>query len=130
IRADGHTPIIRGFAWMQGEQDSKHEESASSYAANLGQLRDRLAADLNVRQLPLVFGQVLPYPKPLPRFTHRDLIRQQMAAADMDSSAPQALPLARMISTDALTLKPDTVHYDTRGQWELGQLMARRLPRP
>lgn len=130
IRAAGHTPIVHGFAWMQGEQDSKHEESAGSYAANLGQLRDRLAADLNVQRLPLVFGQVLPYPEPLPRFTHRDLIREQMAAADMDSGQPHALPLVRMISTDHLSLKADTVHYDTQGQWQLGQLMARGIPRP
>ncbi len=123
ITATGYTPVIRKFLWMQGEQDSKMELSAGRNAANLKRLRDRLAEDLglaNPTDLPMVFGQVLPYSPSAPRFAYRNLIRSQQASADMDSGSPNAIPSCRMISTDSYSLKSDTVHYDTAGQLQLG----------
>ena len=127
LEAQGHTPVVRGFLWMQGEQDAKHETSATTYAASLKQLRDRLASDLKTDSLPLVFGQVLPHPEPMARFTHRTEIRAQMAAADHRSGAPESIPLTRMVSTDTFSLKKDTVHYDGPGQIQLGKAMAEAL---
>jgi len=127
LRAGGDRPIIRGFAWMQGEADAKHERSATDYAASLRRLRDRLAADLGVESLPFVFGQVLPHEPAMARFTHRREIRAAMAAADERSGRPEALSRARMVSTDGFGLLPDTVHYDAAGQVALGRSFADAL---
>ncbi|SHK11531.1 Acetyl esterase/lipase [Rubritalea squalenifaciens DSM 18772] len=127
IKAEGHTPVIKGFVWMQGEQDSKNEVSANSYAKHLKLLRDRLAEDVKVSRLPMVYGQVLPHEPALERFTHRENIRSQMAAADMASGKPEAIRLAKMISTDGFTLLKDTVHYDANGQLKLGSEMAKAM---
>lgn len=123
----GDTPVIRGFAWMQGEADAKHEQSATDYAASLRRLRDRLAEDVGAKSLPLVFGQVLPHEPALARFTHRREIRAAMAAADERSGRPEALPRARMVSTDGFGMLPDTVHYDAAGQLALGRGFAAAL---
>lgn len=127
LQERGDTPVIRGFAWMQGEADAKHGRSATDYAVSLRRLRDRLAADLGVESLPFVFGQVLPHEPALPRFTHRQEIRAAMAAADQRSGRPEALPLARMVSTDGFGMLPDTVHYDAAGQVALGRAFAAAL---
>lgn len=122
------TPVVRGFVWMQGEQDSKDALSATSYAASLNRLRRRLAEDLHCEPtLPLAFGQVLPYTPPLERFKFRDEIRAQMAACDCNSGSPEAMPATIMVSTDDISLLPDTVHYDTQGQLRLGEAFAKAI---
>ncbi len=123
----GHTPVVKGFLWMQGEQDSKNEVSAGSYDVSLKRLITRMKQDLGLEKLPFVFGQVLPAEKSLPRFTHRKLIREKMAAADMGSGLPSAIPLCSMLSTDTFPLLPDTVHYNARGQLMLGESMAKEI---
>ena len=121
-------PIVRGFLWMQGEQDAKHLVSATAYAASLRRLRQRLAADTGTAaDLPLAFGQVLPHEPALDRFTNRTEMRAQMAAADMDSGKPEAMPRTRMVSTDGFGLAADTVHYNAEGQLRLGRAFARAM---
>lgn len=125
LAKQGEEPQVQGFLWMQGEMDAKGEESAITYAANLKRLRDRLTADLKIDpELPMVYGQVLPHEPAAPRFTHRTETRRQMADADADSGKPEAMPNAKMVSTDGYDLLPDTVHYSTKGQLQLGEEMA------
>lgn len=128
LEREGYRPVIRGFLWMQGEQDAKREESATTYAANLKRLQERLAADLNtLSPLPLVFGQALPYEPAAARFTHRQELRAQMAAADGNSRQPEAIRYARMVATDGFGLLPDTVHFNADGQLRLGIGMAEAM---
>lgn len=125
LRAQGISPNIRGFLWMQGEQDAKHHDSASGYPKSLIRLRRRLAEDMGAApDLPLVFGQVLPHHPPAARFTHRDGIRAMMAACDSASGKPEAMVNTAMVSTDGFSLLSDTVHYDAAGQMRLGRAMA------
>lgn len=128
----GYRPIVRGFVWMQGEQDSKHAESATAYAANLRRLFSRLEADMQLEArldygFVAVFGQVLPHEPTPPRFTHRSEIRLQMAHADAHSKHPGAIPNARMVSTDDCELLGDKVHYSAAGQLLLGRKFARMM---
>lgn len=128
LRSDGHTPIVRGFLWMQGEADAKQEVSATEYAASLKQLRDRLASDIKMdKPLAMVFGQVLPYEPAMERFTHRAEIRDEMAAADERSGDARSIPHVRMVSTDGLALNKDTVHYGSSGLLSLGRAFAVEL---
>lgn len=123
----GNTPVVKGFLWMQGEQDSKNEPSANSYDQNLDQLITRIKQDLKLDRLPCVFGQVLPAENHLPRFTHRTQIREKMAAADMSSGLPNAIPLCKMISTDDFPLLEDTVHFNAEGLYQMGVKMAKEM---
>ncbi len=124
----GLTPNIRGMLWMQGEQDAKNQISASSYAASLSRLRKRVAEDMAADQdFPLVFGQVLPYEPWLERFTHRNEIRDQMAACDSRSGKPEAMKNTTMVSTNGFSIAPDTVHYDAAGQLALGRAFGEAM---
>lgn len=128
LEKQGDTPVARGFVWMQGEQDSKHEESALAYADNLKRLRNRLTEDLGLEApLPMVFGQVLPDEPAAARFTHREEIREQMARADGEAKGEKAIEQARMVSTDEMELLPDRVHYNARGQLKLGREFAHAM---
>lgn len=128
LSEQGFEPTIRGFVWMQGEQDSKQEVSATNYASSLKRLRLRLIEDMKTApDLPFVFGQVLPHEPPLERFTYRKEIREQMAACDPSSNKPEAMMNTKMVSTDGYSLLPDTVHYDTAGQLRLGEALASAL---
>ncbi|QDU90329.1 Beta-galactosidase [Pirellulimonas nuda] len=128
LERQGHTPRVRGFLWMQGEQDSKHEISATTYANNLQRLQRRLTEDLSLRErLPLAFGQVLPYEPALARFKYRSEIRQQMERADGASGQPEAIARARMVTTDDCSVLPDHVHYDAHGQLQLGRKFGRAI---
>lgn len=122
LKDDGLTPRLRGIVWMQGEADAKHPISAGRYDRSLALLKSRIEEDFaNDQEVPFVFGQVLPYPKPLPRFIARDVIRQSMADADWRSGSDRAVPNLWMVSTDGMALKKDTVHYSTPGVLAMGQ---------
>jgi hypothetical protein len=125
LEKSGPSPTVKGFVWMQGEADAKHEISAKEYGESLRRLRARLSEDLRLpAPVPLVFGQVLPHEPAMERFTHRADIRRVMAEADERSGRPAAQPGVRMVSTDGFGLLPDTVHYNAEGQLRLGRAFA------
>jgi hypothetical protein len=113
---------VRGFLWMQGEADAKHEVPAKRYAQNLKDLHQRVLADLKLPPSRLVYGQVLPHSPPAPRFTHRDDLRQSQANADHASEHTDSYRWAFMVSTDEVDLHGDTVHYSSIGAIQLGNL--------
>lgn len=130
LEKEGHDVHLRGWVWMQGEQDAKHKVAARSYALNLKRLRRRLAEDLGLSKaadLPLVFGQVLPHEPAAARFTHREALRKEMAKADGESGSGKAIVRSRMVATEELGLLPDTVHFNAAGQLALGRRFARAL---
>jgi hypothetical protein len=127
LEKQGRTPRVRAFLWMQGEQESKHEVSATTYAKSLALLFQRVRTDVGSPGMKLVYGQVLPYEKAQPKFTHRVEIRTQMAAADVHSGNPESIADALMVSTEDCSLKKDTVHHDSAGYWRLGEKFADAL---
>lgn len=119
---------LAGFAWMQGEQDSKHNISADSYAKSLKRLKRRIEEDFNRgKPVPMVFGQVLPHSPSLPRFVARDSIRERMSQCDENSGHENAIEGCKMISTNGFPLLPDKVHYNAQGQWKLGTEFAKQI---
>ena len=124
LQSQGLNARLRAVVWMQGEQDSKHEISASAYAASIARLKRRVEDDLAVEPAPFILGQVLPFEPALERFTHRTAIRDQQRRVDMRSGADEATAGCWMVSTDGMPLQADTVHYDARGQAMLGQAFA------
>lgn len=122
LKDNGYAPKVRGIVWMQGEADAKHEVSAGRYDQSLALLKQRLEEDFaKGKDVPFVFGQVLPHDPPLARFTARDLIRQRMAEADWRSGNDRAVNNIWMVPTEGMELLKDTVHYSTKGNLAMGQ---------
>ena len=135
LKAARKIPKLRGLVWMQGEADSKFEQSAVNYAQSMRQLRSRLLGDLKEDlgigmysvHLPMIYGQVLPFEPAMERFKNRTEVRQQMAALDQDSGLAEATVGMRMVATEGMPLKKDTVHYNSQGQQQLGVAFANAM---
>jgi len=82
---------------------------------------------MDLKEIPMTYGQVLPYTPALGKFKFREQIREQMANANMDSGKPESITNARMVSTDGFPLKGDHVHYNAQGQIMLGKALAKGL---
>ncbi len=123
---DGYTPVLKGFVWMQGEADAKHEVSAGRYDRSLSLLKERIEQEHGLKDgTPFVFGQVLPHEPAHKRFVARDLIRRRMADAHWSSGTKHAIDNVWMVPTEGMDLLKDTVHYSTNGQLALGQAFGR-----
>lgn len=129
LKKKGVSYNIKGILWMQGEQDSKHEKSATEYAQCLKRFYEQLQIDLDAKGVPFVFGQVLPHEPAAARFTHRKELRQSQANAVHDSGHKDAIPNVWMVPTEGMPLKKDTVHYNTEGQLMLGTAYAETMAR-
>ncbi len=57
LTTNGYTPTVKGFAWMQGEEDSLHEQQALNYADNLDEFIIALREDID-ENLPIVMGRI------------------------------------------------------------------------
>lgn len=112
---------IKGFVWMQGEQDTKNPLSAKEYTKCLKQLKMMVEKDSNSpAPLPMVFGQVCPYTPARKRFTNRVELRQSQANAHYKSGHKDSIPGVFMVPTEGMPLLNDTVHYNAEGQIMLG----------
>ena len=128
LKDKGYLPKLQGIVWMQGEADAKHEVSAGRYDRSLALLKARLEEDFTGgKNVPFVFGQVLPHEPALERFTSRELIRQRMADADWNSGTKHAIDNVWMVPTEGMELLKDTVHYSTKGQLALGQAFGVKM---
>lgn len=54
LEDEGYTPVIKGFAWMQGESD----HTLSDYQVRLEALRDKARQDLNAPNMQFVMGEI------------------------------------------------------------------------
>ena len=109
--------VIAGMLWMQGEADAVHEEMAGAYQKNLTHLIEAARRDFGSPGLPFACGSV--NPPPTPRYAYADLVRKAQAGID--------LPGYRMFDCDDLPKGNDHLHYNSRGQRELGERFARAL---
>lgn len=127
LRKEGLAPEVIGVVWVQGERDAIQPASARRYDANLLRLRERLAADLALPSPPAwAFARVLPAAAGMPRFAAR---AELLAAMDrVDDGNPRPLnPGVRGARTDGFGTLPDKVHFDTKGQLQLGAALADAL---
>jgi hypothetical protein len=103
---------IAGMLWMQGEADAAYTWAANEYLSNLQALIDSVRSHLSLPELPFVLGR----------------IREGGSAAAIVRQAQEEVPYTRsnvkMIDTDDLGVKDDSVHYDHDGQIALGRRFA------
>jgi len=107
---------LAGVLWMQGERDARFPAAGERYGANLSAFVERLRNDLNVPDLPFIFGQVDPPPDRYPASTD---------VRDAQLAAERLIPGSKMVSTEGLAKHDDELHYNTEGQLDLGRRFAR-----
>ena len=104
--------------WMQGESDSRYQEAAADYQANLTRLIADIRQDLSQPELHFVMGLVNPTPA---RFAFLSTVRAAQA------TVARTVPNVSLVDTDGLTKHEDELHYDSAGQLELGRRFAHQL---
>ena len=110
---------LAGILWHQGEADSGSEALANSYASRFQKVIRQLRTDLAAPRAPLVVGE-------LGRFFLARPNGAQYAGVVVEQlrSIPDLIPRAAFVSTEGLTDKCDTTHFDTRSLHELGRRYA------
>jgi len=103
-------PVIVGFIWMQGENDTLDQSNAQAYEQNLTDFIAAVRTEFSVPNLPFVIGQI----SEGPTLTYGAIVRQ----AQLNVS--QNVPDTALVITSDLALQADNVHYDTNGVIELG----------
>ncbi len=111
---EGHTVEVVGFFWMQGESDALNEDAANAYQENLTNFIARLRADVDVADLPFVFGRIQPF-LPSPGV---EAVRLAQLAVDL------GVPDTWMINTDDLPVAEDLLHFSAAGELIFGDRMA------
>ena len=133
LREMGHTPVIRGMLWQQGESDAQDLETARAYGRNLARLIGSVRTALNAPKMLFAYGHVLP----AANYTHKDhpatILRKQQNNVAQNSNHPLATRGALLVTTDNLSLRcddantphpNDVVHFGTPGTLQLGTRFA------
>ncbi len=113
---------VAAMMWQQGERDSKFEAMAQSYEQNLAAFVEYNRGHFNAPEMPFIFTQIMPLhqmqtPGNFPFAFAPQVIAGQQAIA-------RNVPNCHLLSPEGLTRHDDNVHFDTAGQWELGQRLA------
>lgn len=112
LKEDGHTVILRGLIWHQGESDSK--TNSDLHQARLTQFMARIREDTGHPKLPIVLGEVFDNGK-------RDNVRTAILEAS------KADPNTGFVSAEELTTWDAGTHFDAKSQWVLGQRFAEAI---
>ncbi|MBV9411083.1 MAG: hypothetical protein JO148_05765 [Acidimicrobiia bacterium] len=116
IAGQGNSKVA-GFFWMQGESDAQNPGAAAAYGVNLRRLLDQVRSDFASPRLPIVLGRIraqIPLASP-------------ESAADVRSAIDRvaaSTPNVRVVSTDALPLASDGLHFTGQGIITLGDEFA------
>ncbi|MDR1093337.1 MAG: sialate O-acetylesterase [Clostridiales bacterium] len=120
LRGDGYAPVIRGFAWMQGETDGEIQfnggngdhRAADVYEHNLTEFFNAVRAELGAPELPIVFGEIYEYSASVVEV--RKIVAAQRAVGN--------LPDNYLVETGDLVIDGsiDTWHWNGLSEWVLG----------
>jgi hypothetical protein len=109
-------PKIEAIVWMQGERDARNKSSASQYEGKLRRFINGLRTNLKSPNSLFIMGEINPED---PAFSMTEIV--QKAQKNIQRSSPRTM----LISTDGLGKLFDHVHYDAKGQLELGKRFAK-----
>lgn len=113
---------LKGVIWHQGESDSK-PGLAETYGARLEHMIRDLRADLGVKNLPFVAGQ-------LGVFLNTRKTKNVPEAKIVDAAIaklPEHIPHTAFVSSAGLKHKGDQLHFDSASQRELGRRFAEAM---
>jgi iduronate 2-sulfatase len=112
VKAKGDTCTIRGMLWHQGESDAGLP--AGAYEKALTEFIARVRADLGMKDLPFVIGQVYDNGK------RSEVIAGQKAVA-------KAVPHTGFVDAAGLETSDKGTHFTAKSQIELGKRFALEL---
>ncbi len=110
---------IMGMVWMQGEADARyHAKRVDQYKKKLEALIEGCRKEFGCPNMPFVCGRVNP---PKKRYIYVDNVRKAQETVSVDNYA--------WVDCDGLAKHKDDLHYNTKGQLELGKRFARAMIR-
>ena len=142
LDAAGHTYVIKGMLWQQGEEDSKFADKSGAYAENLGAFIGRVRDEFESPNMQFVYGNVLPdavgsHATDISgRFPYRDVVRQAHLDVDQDSGHADATDGAHIVLTNNFATHGgvrdghrdnDYVHFSESGLLDLGNAFADKM---
>lgn len=114
-RYTGAVVSVEGMIWMQGESDAKNGFT-NDYFSNL----TNFIADVRA-----TFGTDLPFVIGCLSDAQTDISAPALAAVqDAQSAIASADYRTGLVNTDAMSMKPDNLHFDVGGQLALGRAFA------
>ena len=126
LRDLGHTPVLSGFVWMQGEVDAQNQAHAARYRRNLERFIRQVRRQLDAPTLPFVLGR----PSANIVCGSYGCFPYLTEVRDAQAVVALALPGISIVDTDDLTLQPDGAHFTAASQLQLGQRFASALLAP
>jgi hypothetical protein len=121
-----------GFVWLQGGKDMQSVELAKEYAANLERFVKALRAKFNKPNLPMMLGTYrddgMPENIDFSNIDPSTLATQRPGAFYVIKAQQEAedyLKPANAVPLRNLERHPADVHYNTKGQMDLGKLFAK-----
>ena len=115
-RAAMASGTLEAILWHQGESDSR-EPMASAYGARLRALINRFRADLGAPSLPFVIGQ-------LGRFQGAPWGATRASVDSVHRALASEMRNVVFVSSEGLTDKGDTTHFDAASARALGRRFA------
>lgn len=115
IRKAAPDGVLMGMIWHQGEGDSG-DKTAPVYAASLARLIERFRADLKTPDLRVVAGELGPF-----------FVKKNPRAAVVNEQIrklPELLKHTAAVTSENLTDKGDTTHFDAASAREFGKRYA------
>ena len=111
---------VAGFLWMQGETDTMNADLAKAYKANFAKLVDMLRKDFSNDKLPVVQGRIA---KMLVKtsFPELDAVRK------FQEENSKEIKNVSWVDTDDLENIGDNLHFNGKGQEELGRRFAKAI---
>lgn len=132
VRAQGYTPVVKGYIWMQGESDAEHKELSEDYQKNLTDFihdlrKDtaELTGDANAQTKPFVIGKVTPTYNGYTRYVNKLRAGQEQVAKELSYVGiveTDDLPVIDMETHE--TLGSDVCHFNAGDMYVLGQRFA------
>jgi len=97
---------IKAILWHQGESDC-NKENATRYEERLDSLITNFRKDLGVENIPFIIGQLGQFPGKVWN-TYRGLVDKSHQSVAKNNK------LVGFVSSDNLSSKPDSIHFDSK----------------
>lgn len=104
---------LSAVLWMQGESDAQDQDLANKYKDNLKKLIEGVRQESGIKNLPFLIGKIQ-----AKNFKFLNTVIK--AEEDVTKEVSHVF----LVNTDEVELKPDRLHFTTKGQLELGKLFA------
>jgi hypothetical protein len=104
---------FKGVLWMQGESDAQDQKLSENYESNLKKIIEGVREETENKNLPFLIGKI----------QAKDF-KFLKAVWKAEEDVAKKIPNVDLVNTDAVELKPDKLHFTSKGQLELGKLFA------